>query len=418
MNKKESKILKFPEGFYWGAATSSHQVEGHDHNDWTEWERSNAKRLAGESKKYWEKSFEIFPEMGLESNYISGCACDHYNFFEKDFEMAKDLGHNAHRFSIEWSRIEPEEGKFDEKEIEHYRQVIWALKKLGMEPFVTFWHWTLPYWVAQKGGWESKKTIKYFERYAEKIVSELGDHVKFWITLNEPEIYASNCYFKGVWPPQKKSLFIYRKIIKNLIKAHIHCYKIIKQNRPSVAIGIAKNNIYFEAYKNKFLNSILKKFIDWWWNFYFLNKIRNHQDFIGLNYYFHNRIKNGFNKNENKETSDLGWEIYPEGIYHVLKQLKKYNLPIVITENGIADAKDKKREKFIKDHLYWIHKAIQEGVMVRGYLYWSLLDNFEWDKGFWPRFGLVEIDYKTMERKIRPSAYEYAKICKNNRLVN
>ncbi|MFH1956479.1 MAG: family 1 glycosylhydrolase, partial [Patescibacteria group bacterium] len=376
MEKEKSKILKFPESFFWGAATSSHQVEGHNYNDWTEWERANAKRLAGESKKYWEKSFEIFPEMGLESNYISGCACDHYNFFEKDFEMAKELGHNAHRFSIEWSRIEPEEGKFDEKEIEHYRQVIWALKKRGMEPFVTLWHWTLPYWVVQKGGWESKKTIKYFERYVEKIISELGDDIKFWITLNEPEIYASNCYFKGVWPPQKKSLFIYRKIIKNLIKAHIHCYKIIKQNRPSVAIGIAKNNIYFEAYKNKFLNSILKKFIDWWWNFYFLNKIKNHQDFIGLNYYFHNRIKNGFNKNENKETSDLGWEIFPEGIYHVLKQLKKYNLPIIITENGIADAKDKKREKFIKDHLYWIHKAIQEGIDIKGYLYWSLLDNF------------------------------------------
>ncbi|MBU3925815.1 family 1 glycosylhydrolase, partial [Patescibacteria group bacterium] len=295
-------------------------------------------------------------------------------------------------------------------------EMIWSLRKRGIEPFVTLWHWTLPYWVAKNGGWQKRKNIEHFGRYVEKIVSALKDDVKFWITLNEPEIYASNCYLKGVWPPQKKGLFVYKKIIKNLSKAHILSFKIIKKINPNLKIGIAKNNIYFEAYKNKIVNLILKKLIDWWWNFYFLNKIKNCQDFVGLNYYFHNRINNGFNKNENKEISDLGWEIYPEGIYNVLKQLKKYKLPIYITENGIADAKDEKREKFIKDHLKWIHKAIQEGVDVRGYFYWSLMDNFEWDKGFWPRFGLVEIDYKTLNRKIRKSAMVYAEICKSNEL--
>ncbi|MFC1700992.1 family 1 glycosylhydrolase [Patescibacteria group bacterium] len=133
----------------------------------------------------------------------------------------------------------------------------------------------------------------------------------------------------------------------------------------------------------------------------------NHQDFIGLNYYFHSRKKN-------KEVSDMGWEIYPKGIYHVLKDLKKYNKPIYITENGLADSKDEKREKYIKSHLKWIYRAIKEDVDVQGYFYWSLLDNFEWDKGFWPRFGLVEIDYKTLERRIRSSAYKYSEVCRNN----
>ncbi len=167
-------------------------------------------------------------------------------------------------------------------------------------------------------------------------------------------------------------------------------------------MGIAKNNIYFSGLP----------MIGYFWNSYFLNKIKREQDFIGLNYYF----QNCFPKKKNLLVSDMGWSIYPQGIYFVLKDLKKYQKPIYITENGLADAQDIKRAEFIKDHLAWVHQAIEEGVDVRGYFYWSLLDNLELDKGFWPRFGLVEVDYKTMERKIRPSAFQYAKICKNNRL--
>ena len=362
----------------WGAATSAHQVEGGNHNDWTEWEKTT----------------------GHEE---SGRACDHYNRFRDDFDIAKFLGHNAHRFSIEWSRIEPEEGRWDEKEIAHYQEVINALRERGIEPFVTLWHWTLPVWVAEQGGWENKKTIDDFARYVDKIVRSLKS-VVYWITLNEPEIYTTNSYLRGKWPPQKKSFFKFLKVYNNLAEAHIKCSKLGFQQ-----IGIAKNNSYFEGWLVPVLN--------YFWNNWFLNKIKNHQNFIGLNYYFHNRIK-GFklNQNENKETSDMGWEIYPEGIYYVLKNLKKYQKPVYITENGVVDVQDIHREKFIKEHLRYAHKAIQEGVDVRGYFYWSLLDNFEWDKGFWPRFGLVEVDYKTMERKIRKSALEYAKIARENGL--
>jgi beta-glucosidase len=441
MEGSEIMKFKFPKYFFWGSSNSAYQVEGGNRNNWTEWEKkrtasflfrsaeggiANAGRKRGEALK--EKLEEVkknwpnyilnnYPNPLQKENYISSRSCDHYNRYEEDFDIAKSLGHNAHRFSIEWSRIEPEEGRFNKKEIEHYREVIRALRRRKIEPFVTIWHWTIPLWVRDKGGFESKKTSYYFLRYAERITQEFKNDVKFWITINEPEIYAGNSYLKGIWPPQKKKLFSYFKIFKNLIKIHRQAYKIIKNINIDFQVGIAKNNIYFEACQNKIINYFLKNLADWWWNFYFLNKIKKHQDFIGLNYYFHNRIDFGFNRNENKEVSDTGWEIYPEGIYHVLKDLKKYNKPIFITENGLADAGDKKREKFIKEHLRWIHKAIEEGVDVQGYLYWSLLDNFEWDKGFWPRFGLVEIDYKTLERKVRSSAFKYGEICRKNVLI-
>lgn len=400
--------FEFPKNFYWGAATSAHQVEGGNHNDWSEWEKENAKRMA-ENVKHEDFQYfllDTFPSPLDTQNYISGQACDHYNRFREDFDIAKQLGHTAHRFSIEWSRIEPEEGTWNEKEIIHYQEVINALRERGIEPFVTLWHWTLPLWVAKQGGWENKKTINDFARYTQKVTASLQG-VKFWITLNEPEIYTSHSYFSGTWLPQKKSFFVFNKVFKNLISAHKKVYAQLKKIQPSIRIGIAKNNIYFDGWATPVVR--------WWWNKVFLNHIHKYQDFIGLNYYFHNRIKGfKFNQNENKETTDINWEIYPQGILQVLKELKIYKRPIYITENGIANAKDDKRAKFIKEHIKWIVHAINEGVDVRGYLYWSLLDNFEWDKGFWPRFGLVEMNYKTMERKIRPSAYEYKKIIDSN----
>ena len=419
-NKKSNgvskKILTFPEGFLWGSGTSAHQVEGGCYNDWTEWEKKNAERLAKNAKSYWQEwQWKKFPEMLSPENYFSGRACDHYNRYEEDFDLAKSLGQNAHRFSIEWSRIEPEEGRFDEKEIEHYRKVILSLRERGIEPLVTMWHWPLPLWLAQQGGLTNKKLSEYFSRYAEKLVTSFGE-VKYWITFNEPEIYSFNCFLRGVWPPQTKNPITYLSVINNLIRSHRGIYRIIKKINPGAQIGIAAHNVYFEAYKNRSVNMILKKIIDWWWNYHFLNQIKDFQDFIGLNFYFHHRINNGFRKNENKIVSDLGWELYPEGIFDVLIGLKKYQKPIYITENGLADAADEKRAWYIKEVLKEIHRAIESGVNIRGYLYWSLIDNFEWDKGFWPRFGLVEIDYKTLERKIRPSAEVYKKICARNQL--
>ncbi|MEI8096730.1 MAG: glycoside hydrolase family 1 protein [Candidatus Moraniibacteriota bacterium] len=409
--------LEFPKDFLWGASTASHQVEGNTNNDWSEWEKINADRLANESEKTfaWNPHWKKFRAEAVDPlNYISGLACDHYRRFEKDFDMVQELGMNAHRFSIEWSRIEPEEGKFDEREIDHYRQVILALQKRNIEPFVTLWHWTLPLWLAEKGGLKNKEFSFYFERYVETIARTLGENIRFWITLNEPDVVSAHAYLKGAWPPQKKCPRNYYSVLKNLVHAHKKSYNVIKQLFPQSQIGIAKHNIWFEAVGGTIVNGLLKKIADFWWNDWFLGKIKDKQDFIGLNHYNHHRIDGWFNKNENKVQTDFGWEFYPESLYYAVSELKKYKKPIYITEHGIADASDELRPRFLKESLFALHRAITDGADVRGYLHWSLMDNFEWDKGFWLRFGLIEIDFTTQTRTPRSSALLYKEICKTN----
>jgi len=328
---------------------------------------------------------------------------------------------NAHRFSIEWSRIEPEEGKFNQGEIEHYRKVLQALRARGLEPLVTLHHFTNPIWFAKKGGWANKRAPEYFERYVEYVARHLGGEAKYWMTINEPLIVNSLGYLSGRWPPFKKRDFLgYFRAISNMAEAHRRAYGVLHKYNVDAKVGAAKNNNYFESVKDIFwpLNFLIVYISKYFKNERFLNKIKNHQDFIGLNYYNHYKFSlfKGFYQ-DGKERSDFGWEIYPEGIYHVAKEIyKKYKKPIYITENGISDADDSKRPKFIKEHLQWLHKAIQEGADVRGYFYWSLLDNFEWTEGFTQKFGLVEVNFETFERKMRPSGELYGEICKNNAL--
>lgn len=406
--------LQFPENFLWGTATSAHQVEGGTNNQWTQWEKDNAQRLADEAKDKWEPwQKEQFPEMFEKENYISGQACEHYNRFEQDFDLAKELGHNAHRFSIEWSRVEPEEGKFDEKEIEHYRKVLLALRARGLEPFVTLWHWTEPIWFNEEGGWTNKKSQAYFLRFVEKVVGEYKDLVKFWVVVNEPNVGLGYGYFLGAQPPARKNLANFLRAYFNVLHSYKKSYVKIHAIDKNANVGFAHSHYLYKADFFKPLNGIISGAVTFFSN-YFVRSVVGYQDFIGCNYY--QEIFLSFKKKDSVATSDLGWRFYPEGIYRVLMNLKKYNLPIYITENGLADAKDEKRQEFIVDHLKWMHKAIKEGADVRGYFHWSLLDNFEFPevRGFWPRFGLVEVDFKTQERKIRPSALEYATICKNN----
>ncbi|MEK7519506.1 MAG: glycoside hydrolase family 1 protein [Patescibacteria group bacterium] len=383
---EEGGSWNFPKGFLWGTATSAYQVEG------------------GIENSDWSKVYPAF------------LACDHYNRYEEDFDLLKNLNQGVYRFSIEWSRIEPKEGDFDEKELEHYRKVLLALRLRGIKTMVTLHHFTTPFWMA--GGWANKKFILYFKRFAEKMSREYHDLVDFWVIINEPLVYSLMSYFKGFWPPQKRNPFLFFKIVKNQIAAHKEVYTALHKMNPGVKVGNAESYNFFEPFSSKsILDRAISSLAHYFWNEYFLNRIKKHLDFIGLNYYFHNKIKFPISKkNENKAVSDIGWEIYPEGIYHILKWLKKYNLPIFITENGLADSQDKLRENFIRDHLIWAHKAIQEGVDLKGYFHWSLMDNFEWAKGFGPRFGLIEIDYKTQKRTLRPSALYYSQISRTNRV--
>ncbi|MBU4338526.1 glycoside hydrolase family 1 protein [Patescibacteria group bacterium] len=389
------KTLKFPPGFLWGSAVSSYQVEGGIEN--SDWSR----------------------------DYPAGKACDYYNRYEKYFDLAKELGQNIHRFSIEWSRIEPEEGKFDKAAVEHYKKMLLALRQRNIKSMVTIWHWTNPLWFARKGGWENSKSSEYFARFVKFAVPELDNLVDFWATLNEPGVLLSHGYLAGIHPPHKKSILGFAKVYGNLIKTHNAAYKIIHSFNQKAKVGIIYNATFVKsAHKDSIVEKICVKIWEYLRNRMFLNAVRNNADYLGLNYYFPDNIEFTPFKfpfigmsNRSKEITDMGWEIFPEGIYHTLKDLKRYNLPIYITENGIADAKDAKRAKFIIDHLRWMHKAISEGVDVRGYLYWSLLDNFEWTYGFSKRFGLIEMDFGSLEARIRPSALKYAEICKSNRII-
>lgn len=405
-------MIEFPKKFLWGAATSSYQVEGNNiHSDWWHWEREG------------------------KIKYHSAEACRHYQFYKEDFRLAKDLNHNAHRLSIEWSRLEPEEGKFSSEAIAHYKQVIAVLRECNIEPIVTLHHFTLPNWLMRKGGWHKKKSVFYFLRYAQKIVEELSPSVNYWLTINEPFVYIYYAYIQGDWPPQKRSFFKAYAVMRNMGCAHIKTYNLIRQiyktNKLNLPlISIAHNMQSFSACSPKLENKLavyLRKNV---FNLYFIEELVKFKslDFIGVNYYSRNTadvktpwLKSLFldNCRDNcggLKKNSMGWDIYPEGLYDVLMQVKKYNLPVMVTENGICTNDDSQRWDFIREHLINLHRAIKDGVNVTGYLYWSLLDNFEWDKGFAPRFGLIEIDYLTFARKIRKSAQSYAQVCKTGRL--
>ncbi|MDD4954674.1 MAG: glycoside hydrolase family 1 protein [Candidatus Omnitrophica bacterium] len=405
-------MRKFPKNFLWGAATSSYQVEGSNRNcDWWQWEKRVGK-----------------PQ--------SGNACRHYQLYEHDFDIVKSLNHNAHRFSIEWSRIEPAEGKFSKKELQHYLNVILALKKRNIEPLVTLHHFTNPIWFAKDGGWINQKSVERYLRYCDFVVRNLAKHVRYWITINEPTIFISHAYLFGAWPPQEKSLLKATYVEEHLAFAHIKAYglihKIYKElNLSSPQVSIAQNVMSFTPCRNSLKNRLAAYLRAKVYNMGFLERIsmgnilkRMPLDFIGINYYSRQVValkKLGpgnlamdvcEKKHHRIAKNSLGWDIYPKGLYDVLLSLKKYNLPIMITENGICTDKDSQRWEYIHDHLRYICLAMKKGVKITGYLYWSLMDNFEWDKGFKPRFGIVDINYKTYKRTIRKSAKKFAEVCR------
>lgn len=405
---QEQKDCIFPSDFLWGTSTSAYQIEGGIKNDWSEWEKERVK-----SKKFKVRKLR-------EEDFICGRACDSYNRYEEDFDLAKSLNTNAIRFGVEWARVEGEKGKFDEKEIEHYRKVIQAARARGLKIVLTLWHWTNPLWLAHEGGWTNKKAVEYYSRYVKKIVEEFGDDIAYWVTLNEPMVHISNGYMTGKFPPNKRCFFKARKVFNNLVRAHKEAYKIIHEKNKNAQVSITQLTNYFEPAHRWLVDEIfLTNIFNYFWNLRFLNKIKNHLDFVGVDYYFHDRVVwyPPFKKNLNKKVTDMGWEIFPEGIYYVLKLLSRYKKPIIVLENGLADKEDKFRDDFIREHIYNVYRAIEDGVNVRGYFHWSLLDNFEWVEGWHPKFGLFEVNRRTQERKMRPSALVYSDICKNNRLV-
>lgn len=417
MQKKPS--LTFPKKFLWGAATSAHQVEGGTHNQWSVWELENAKSRAAQAH-YDLSDFESWPRVKAEAtsahNYVSGKAVDHYNLYETDFDLLKKLHMNAFRFSVEWSRIEPNEGAWNAEAIEHYKVYVGELKKRGIEPIVTLFHFTLPVWFTALGGFEKRRNVKYFVRFADKIVRELGIHVRFVTTINEPEGYAYESYQAGHWPPGQTSKRQMIHVLNNLAYAHNKTAAAIHGINRRYKVSIAKNSAYVYAGDDALLSRKAAGIMQYFADDYFLKKVVKNCDFLGVNYYFSDRVYGYRIHNPDERVSDMGWDLSPANIQYALERLhEKYHLPIIVTENGLADAEDKDRQWWITQTLIGMQKAMDSGVDLQGYLHWSLLDNFEWDKGFWPRFGLAEVNYETLERTLRPSAVWFSKIIKHLR---
>jgi beta-glucosidase len=420
----------FPKGFLWGASTSSHQVEGHNrNNDWWAWEQAGRVREP------------------------SGAACDQYNRFREDFDLAASLHHTAHRFSIEWSRVEPREGERDQAALAHYRDVVLALRERGIEPIPTLHHFTNPLWLAAKGGWTNPLVVDRFRRYTQWVAEALGDQVTYWLTINEPLVYSNMHYLDGAGPPGARDVGQAFQVIEHLVRAHAASFHAIHDD------AAARGRRVMVSYAHH--AQPLLPCHPWWigdqviarqteriYNFRFLEALTigrlrllgrkpihiedavDSLDFVGMNYYGRIFLRLGWagpgtwlgqrcstrHHREVTERNALDWDVYPPGIRDVIRWGVAYQRPILVTENGICTTDDAQRERFILRHIGWVARAIQEGAPVFGYLYWSLVDNFEWAEGYGPRFGLIEVDYATQARHVRRSARRFAEVCQSNRI--
>jgi len=404
----------FPKRFLWGAATSAHQVEGGTHNQWTVWELDHANAQAAQAE-YHLDDLERWPDIKRAAKrphtYVSGHATGHYRHYEADFDLLRQLNLNAYRFSVEWSRVEPTEGAWNVEAVEHYKAYLAALKARGIEPMLTLLHFTLPVWFAEKGGFEKRRNVKYFLRFVEKILGEIGKDIRYVITINEPEIYAAESYLHGNWPPQKTSKWLFYRVLNNQLYAHRKAAKLIHGLNRRYRVAIAKNSAYTYPGDDAWLTRLSAATMQFFHDDYVLRQVRRHSDFIGVNYYFSNRIYGYRVHNPHEHTSDVGWDMQPEYLEHALLRLHDtYGLPLIVTENGLADMHDSHRKWWLGKTMVALKNALEAGADVKGYFHWSLLDNFEWAYGTWPRFGLSEVDYKTGKRTLRPSAVWWARL--------
>lgn len=392
----EEEVLEFPDDFLWGTATASYQVEG------------------GNTGSSW---YRFEKEGNVKNNDSALIAVDHYNRYEEDIELMKSLNMNSYRFSLEWSRIEPEPGVFDYDEIEHYRDVLAELEKAGIKPMVTLWHHSVPAWFEDVGGWEKKENIDYYTEYVEVVVTELGGEVELWLTMNEPMAYITLGYVSEKWPPGENSIHKVPSLLKNVIKGHKRAYEIIHKADENAQVGIAEHASYHEpASKGNVLENIISFFIDYTWTYMPVDLISDELDFIGVHYYYKQTISqdiilDALTKEASEiENQSLTRSYYPEGLYETLLRFKKYDKPVYITEIGVPDYETVDRDQFIREHAREVYYAIEAGVDVKGFYYWTLLDCFEWSEGYGPKFGLISVNRDTLERSIKPESYEYALI--------
>jgi beta-glucosidase len=385
-------MFTFPEGFFWGAATAAHQIEGNNFN--SDWWRSEQ---AG-----------LLPHKSLE-------ACRSWTNWRDDIALLQQMGLNAYRLSLEWARIEPEPGRFDLDALQTYREELEALKAAGIEPMVTLHHFTSPTWLADRGGWVNPDTVDRFVAYTDTVVQHVGDLVRWWITFNEPSILAFKAYVEGSWPPhQPNSLRGFTRLMRHARQGHARARRLLHRANPEAMVSIAFAIWPLQALRPwSPIDQAIARVGDWLWQGRILQRTLPMLDWIGVNYY--SRTFVGWPWPNNGDCSgrrtDFGWEIYPEGLRSVLNRVGHYGKPVIVTENGISDADDDQRAEYIVAHVRQMSLALRDGVDLRGYMHWTLLDNFEWAEGYEQRFGLA-----TRERQLRPSARVYERIARANGL--
>ncbi len=418
--------FNFPDNFLWGCATAAHQVEGNNtNNDWWAWEQGEGNILNGDK---------------------SGRACDWWaGRWREDFDRAHETYQNAQRFSVEWSRIQPEPDRWNEQALDRYREMLLGLKERKMEAMVTLHHFTNPLWVMEMGGWENEAVVPLFAVYVRKTVEALRAHCRLWVTVNEPNVYATAAYMSGDFPPGKTDVGLAGRVLANLVRGHAAAYAVIHELQPEAMVGAAHDWRGFTVGDRNPLSGISRKVHNQFFNEAFAQTLRTGkfngvllrtdipeakgtQDYIGLNYYSRDYLRFRLSKKDSAfteraykkdaELSETGFIANdPDAFIDCIKWGWQFGLPIYITENGCEDSQDAFRRKYLAEHIHKLWHMVNFNAPVKGYFHWSLVDNFEWERGWTQRFGLWGLDVETQNRVRRQSVDFYAEICRSNSLT-
>ena len=417
---------RFPKGFLWGTATASHQVEGgNTNNNWFAWENEPGRIRGGQT---------------------AGLACDWWGGrWKEDMENAANCGQNAHRLSIEWSRVQPKPDQWDDDALAYYREMITGMCKMGLRPMVTLLHFSDPLWIYEQGGWEWERTTEYFSVYVRRVVDALKDLVDFWATINEPAVYTTGGFIDGTFPPGKSDLGAAFRVLCNMLKGHAAAYRIIHEIQPQASVGYAQHFRAMEPahrwfppdvwitrftgdnFNNSFSNAILDGTFRFALKSERVPEAVDTQDYIGVNYYSMDKVvfkpfafKDVLHRRFYQSGATLSETGFianiPSGMAQALKWARQFRLPIYITENGVEDSADTMRPDYLVQHLHEVWRAANFNWNIKGYFHWSQVDNFEWERGWNQRFGLWELNTETQQRTRRKSADLYAEICRRTAL--
>lgn len=413
----------FTKGFLWGTATAAHQVEGrNENNTWYAWEQEDGRIMNGGQ---------------------SGLACDWWSGrWREDFDRAQAGYQNAHRLSLEWSRIQPEPDRWDEDALDRYREMLIGLRERKMTPMVTLHHFSEPLWVAEMGGWENEGIIELFTAFVRKSAQALMPYCRLWVPINEPNVFAFSAYVEGVFPPGKTNLKSALRVLGHMVRAHARAYRVIHELQPDARVGTAINyrgfkpagwlpgdrlmaNTLSRLFNDVFPRALRDGVFDIMFKKTAIPEAANTQDFLGLNYYTRDHVRfaplapgNFFTRRffaEEALVSESGSIAHdPSGMVECVKWGSQFGVPMIITENGVDDGEDDLRPRYILEHLHALWRVINDNYPVEGYFHWTLVDNFEWERGWTQQFGLWGLDPETQARIRRPSADLYAEVCQIN----